>query len=293
MRRALLAFIAAGLIVGCVPLPPSDPPPTTTTIPLAFALDCHGGTHGTVTLSDLDGVAIRNCAFDLNAIVQLVRVTHAIVDGNTFTSDTNAAGITILDSDGTHNTITNNHVSGQGGAVGCCFVGIDDAIGLQNVTHDLIQGNVLDRSFDCGIETLGYVTDTTIDNNTITNNRTCGIGGWYDLDWQRNTVTNNHVAGSQLMFRFFWKQNLRTAGQFTNNTFRSNIATAMLTTAQNSLFATDLPIVTSGNVVSGNDFDAGEQFAPQFYPNTPEAFSGAGNLCGARSQSGGSGPCPN
>lgn len=288
-------MLVALFLAGAALTPTScNPPPTTTTttVPLAFDVDCAGGTHDTITLSDVSGVRIVNCHFLTDAFVQLTNVSNALIDHDTFTADTDAvASIQINHHGGSHVTITNNTLYGAGAAIGCCFVGEDDGIVLQNVDHDTVNANVVDQYWDCGIETLGAIQDTSISGNTITNARTCGIGGWLAADgipssWLSDTIANNHVSSSGQMFRFF-----NETGTWTNNSFTGNVASSLTTTGAASIFDASASPAASGNVVSTNDFDA-SRFAPTFLPNTAAAWTGTGNTCGARSQSGGSAPCP-
>ena len=286
-----LALTSAAVFASCPGPTTTTTSTTTTTVPLAYDLDCAGGAqHADVFLSDVSGVRIVNCHFDLNTVIQLTNVSDALIDNNTFTADANALhSIQINHNGGANVTITRNTLYGGGQAIGCCFFGMDDGIVIQAADGDKVNGNTLDQYWDCGIETARSITNTQIDGNTVTHARTCGIGGWgspnVPSSWVSVSVTNNHVDQTGLMFRFFAEDT------FSTNTFAGNVASNLTTTGIASQFDASAASDSSGNIVSNNDFDVTRP-APQFWPNVAASWTGSDNLCGTRSQSGGSVPCP-
>jgi hypothetical protein len=93
-------------------------------------------------------------------------------------------------------------------------VGTDDDIVIEDEMGpgSQISGNLLVNTFDCGIETAGFMKDVTISDNYIDTVAT-GIGGWYYLNvtnvqYLRNTLTNIQYAG----FYYIRRGPLRPAG---------------------------------------------------------------------------------
>jgi hypothetical protein len=147
-----------------------------------------------------------------------------VIEGNALTSGTSSAAnpfvIGIFGGKSTH--VVNNTVNGLGnplpiGENGNYYynsVGSDDDILIEDETGpgSLISGNLLVNTFDCGIETVGFMKDITLSNNFIDTVGT-GIGGWYYLsvsnaEYAQNVLTNIEYMG----IRYARYGGLRAAG---------------------------------------------------------------------------------
>ena len=156
------------------------------------------------------------------------------ITNNTFKNnpaDPADSSIVIALNVGTNNTIQNNTLDGSWDGVDHAggwreYTGADDGIDLYQEKQDVISGNTISNTWDCGIET-SFIQDTQITNNKINNSGICGIGGWYWNSWLHNTVDGNIVDGAAHMFYMF-----RTFGfnqdqneqiiYFKDNTFTNN-----------------------------------------------------------------------
>ena len=146
------------------------------------------------------------------------------IEGNALTSGTssnlNPFVIGIFGGQNTH--VVNNTVDGLGspklieenGGYYLNGAGSDDDILVEDETGpgSLISGNVLVNTFDCGIETVGFMKNITVSGNSIDSVAT-GIGGWYYLSvtnahYTQNAMTNIEYAG----FRYNRYGGLRPAG---------------------------------------------------------------------------------
>jgi len=235
---------------------------------------------------------------------------------NIFT-DTSLKGVAGLISSayGSNNRIENNTIDGKSDGV---FKfpyennnGADDGIVVTYETGDAISGNIIKNVWDCGIENTGYLFDSTIDHNEITNAGVCGIGGWIVNSWRNNQVTNNIVTNSPRLFYFyrisgFSSSNTDMAGRvlfpletkiyFLNNQFKDNkISKKRLGTEKISYIhmlqarnvnkeernpATE-DFVTGNNFFTNNDFTS-DTDAPVFIPPSM-VVDGGGNTCGKSS----------
>jgi len=107
---------------------------------------------------------------------------------------------------GSNNQIIKNRIDGRSDQIfrggGLISRGADDGIVLNDEKGDIIQENFIENNYDCGIETSGFISDTSINKNTIINSGVCGIGGWYGNSWKGNIVSKNIVDDAPIMFRF-------------------------------------------------------------------------------------------
>lgn len=136
---------------------------------------------------------------------------NLVVEGNALTSGTNSAinafMIGVFGGQNTH--VVNNTVNGLGNPVpieenGTYYingVGTDDDILIEDETGpgSLISGNLLVNTFDCGIETVGFMKDIIISDNYV-DTVARGIGGWYYLSvtnaqYTQNVITNIEYRG--------------------------------------------------------------------------------------------------
>jgi parallel beta-helix repeat protein len=76
---------------------------------------------------------------------------------------------------GKNNTVVNNQIDGGNG---------DDGIVLETETNDRVQSNAIRNAPDAGIEGVGLVADTLIENNTMTS-VLAGINAYYATSWHR------------------------------------------------------------------------------------------------------------
>ncbi len=150
--------------------------------------------------------------------INLVIGGSALTSGTS--SDLNSFMIGIFGSQNTR--VLNNTVNGLGSPIlieenGVYYIngaGSDDDILVEDETGpgSLISGNVLVNTFDCGIETVGFMKNIILSGNFIDSVGT-GIGGWYYLSvnnaqFTQNVMTNIEYAG----FRFNRYGGLRPAG---------------------------------------------------------------------------------
>ena len=233
-----------------------------------------------------------------------------IIDDNTFSDNF------LILSNGEGNIITNNKINGGSSGIFSKPDGADDAVILSDESNILVQNNVIENSWDCGIETLGLIANSKIIGNTIKNSGLCGIGGWYWSSWVNNTVSQNVIDGASQMFYFTRGLGLRPAGfddqkikpadskvYFKDNTFSDNKFIhrravpfqSILSSSYVNILDNVAPVsvgrsvpgeravtpndfVLGNNRFSNNDFNATAP-APFFKP-TSMIIDGEGNKCG-------------
>jgi len=250
---------------------------------------------------------------------------NVFIEGNALTSGTSTALngylIGILSSQNTQ--VVNNTLDGLGSPLPIVengifeYLGTDDDILIQDETGpgSLISGNILVNTFDCGIETVGFMKNITLSSNYIDTVST-GIGGWYLLSvtgarFLRNVMTNIEYMG----FRYFRIGGLRPASSklpaettinFTQNEFTGNILAQPLIVQGVQLRAVEayvysmmgyvpsprLPgtdpapgqFITVGNSFTNNRFD--NAFGPLVFSAGPpwtytsdDVIDGGGNIC--------------
>jgi hypothetical protein len=158
---------------------------------------------------------------------------------------------------------------------------------------DDIVNNTIQNAWDTGIETGGFISNTLIAYNTISNDYVSGIGGWYGNSWLNNTVTGNNVSEVTAMFKFYNQGGLgagETVLYFENNTFSDNTdsnipsGSAGSTSAYIDMSYADNSSIPAGSVVAGNNVFSDNNFgviqsAPELIP-PGMIVDGGGNICG-------------
>lgn len=247
--------------------------------------------------------------------------TGSVISKNTFGCPLSNCGAMIVSVDGSLNQMLSNKMNGDAGTDAPEWSpGADDGIDPEDESSDLIEGNTIENVWDCGIETYGVVTSTTISNNTISNAATCGVGGWYFMSLSNSTISGNAVSGSSNLLQFFRSQGLRPAGfaapnwpadtgvYFTGNTFSGNTFTKPYSNGNGSGngYSSFIPFTSNnglpyylnydpGNVGSGNTNPAPSQFHlsnntftnNNFGAKNPPVFFGEPALAGAVIDGGG------
>src|SRR5262249_46278452 len=164
----------------------------------------------------------------------------------------------------------------------------DDGVLLANEIGDIVSDNIMFDLFDAGIETTGYIHDTTFSGNRITTFSLACIGSWFPdgttkLSWQGNTVSDNVCdsgTDSSSMFVFFQGQS-DWVSDFKNNQFSHNHERQRPWApryASRFQFSDDLGGEVVNNTFVGNEFDTGGTDAVLFGPSTGFA-NGGGNAC--------------
>ena len=139
----------------------------------------------TSTMRVTDSVGTKILRNDINGEYKQYYTIGSRIDGNTINSwyppfgtiTPSAAGV--LSIYGSNNTIINNDINGRSPGVHTPKVGADDGIILGDEDRDIVTQNTIYNIWDCGVETLGLISNTTISNNSIKNAGVCGIGGWH------------------------------------------------------------------------------------------------------------------
>jgi len=143
------------------------------------------------------------------------------IEGNAITSNAkiilNPFMIGVGGSQNTH--VINNTVNGFGNPTsrlqaGDYLTGTDDDILIEDEAGPgaLFSGNILVNTFDCGIETVGFMKNATMSYNVV-DTVFVGIGGWYYLNvsntqYIQNALTNIEYSG----FYYLRDGPLRPAG---------------------------------------------------------------------------------
>ncbi len=211
---------------------------------------------------------------------------------------------------GSGNKIINNIMDGQSDGLFKNLLGMDDGIVLGSESdvsieenRSLIQNNRISNVFDCGIETVGLVTNSTISHNQVDNAGVCGIGGWWSNSWQNNIVLENIANKTPALFSFSYKLrspfNHPSQVFFTDNSFTGNRITnqkidpaevaygyqaepVVIDYAAVSYYPTDpnsdnyIVLVRSNNLFAGNDL--GTFTSPRFNPGGM-IVDGGRNIC--------------
>lgn len=240
-------------------------------------------------------------------------VKNGLIENNDFSlPNTRTASGVVSSSYGLKNKILNNKINGGAKGFFEDKKGADDGIILSVESFDLVQGNEVKNNWDCGIETLGFISNTQIIGNTITNSGVCGIGGWRGSSWVSNTVSDNMIDDAPYLFYFTRYHNLLTEqdllkrfppekqiyfkdNNFTNNKFiNPHQAKGTFSTVYSSWFVITPPfdeifpdervpeskdIITTNNRFTGNDFNK-TIYAPAFTPKSM-VIDGGGNICGS------------
>jgi hypothetical protein len=202
--------------------------------PWAVALDHVQG--ASIHDNDLDGVEVH-ASSGLSVTNNHVRVfwsqystTGTVVQGNTFDNPAEVDSAALfLTLDGSDNQVTGNHLDGSWGGdpADIDVRSTDDAILIGDEQRDVVDSNTIVNTWDCGIETLGTITDSRFTNNTIGNTRTASIGAFYYSSWLRNVVQGNTATAADYLFEIHADSGLRaidTTSSFRDNTFVGNSA---------------------------------------------------------------------
>lgn len=292
------------------------------------ALTIQGGTAGVLTgntfgpayvdVADTNDLTVTNNQFD--GIYRQRWSSGLHFTGNTMKSPytSMAAPSLVISSYGAHNEIVDNTMDGNWDGVRSPQdeVGSDDGIILQDENDDHIANNIIRNVFDCGIETVGLISDSSIEGNDIANAAFCGIGGWYWNGLRGTTVASNSVNGATALFWFYRIYGLRaaetspegtipadTAVYFENNVFAGNRFTPDPDLGSSSLSSSiplftdlgyagslsDIPtervpgpddFVLTNNVFRDNDFGTTLD-APYFGNGVVPGYviDGGGNVC--------------
>lgn len=130
--------------------------------------------------------------------------------------------------EGYNNSIISNNIDGQSDGVFNGVnnsIGADDGIVIKDEKGDLIKDNDIKNFFDCAVENIGYMFNTKIVDNKVTNTGVCFLGGWYSSSVKDVLVKNNVVNNSPNLFYFSriypLKQNEKKV-YFQNNIFEKN-----------------------------------------------------------------------
>lgn len=127
---------------------------------------------------------------------------------------------------GSGNSVTHNTINGRGSVVIGDDItaeklgGADDGILLMDQTGATVDHNVITNVFDSGIEGAGYIKNSTLTNNSVTNASMAAISGWWDdqktaytFTLQNSTIANNTGSNMAGLFSF---QVAGVAGKFFN-----------------------------------------------------------------------------
>lgn len=255
------------------------------------------------------GLKVTNNTFGSN--YQQDSSNNNQIEDNTFNpvaKKGSQAALVIL-GNGSNNSIRRNIIDGKSDGIFANQLGYDDGISLQDETGDFVEDNTLSNFWDCGIENSGFVFNSQINRNKISNSAYCGIGGWYFSSLKGNTITQNTVDNTPTLFTFFYYYGLRLKDTnifFKDNSFTGNILTNARPEMypQSSFFlvshslsgvsqagiinkderpALSSDFVTGNNIFTNNNFGTSKS-APYFDP-TGMVIDGGGNTCQAGSGS--------
>ena len=190
-------------------------------------------------------------------------------------------------------TATANTINGNSQGAGN---GADDGILISNATNDVISDNKISDTYDTGIEGDNFVSHSMISGNTISDEGNYGIGAWWYSSWLDNTVKRNTVSDSYEIFEFdnycgvpsgqstvYFEGNLFNHNTFTDPKPLFGVGEMIVNVEQaQGCMPNGAPMVTSGNVLTDNNFGTTEQsvaLAPY------SAFvDGGGNVCNLSDQ---------
>jgi hypothetical protein len=154
-------------------------------------------------------------------------------------------------------TLSNNLIVGNGNST-------DDNVttfgALSNLTF---ANNVIESSYDAGLEGVGSWTNCTFDGNVFINNFRCAIGGWYGTNWMGTTHTYSggwfYIQGCTFQNNITWGAPI----EFTSVGGSSGPAGTYDDATGNSLWGWD------GNTFSGDSFAIPTPPAPTNLTATP------------------------
>lgn len=171
----------------------------------------------------------RRLVLDNNALTGMY--LQASADSNTISNNrlvaTTTSSSAVVFSVGVHTRIFNNTIDGawDGNLSTRGQNGADEGIVLYDEVDALIENNQIQNVWDCGIESAGALTASTIRGNHIVRAAFCGIGGWYWSSLLGNTFSFNKVEKSGNLFEyehFYALRPIDTMIYFKDNVFEGN-----------------------------------------------------------------------
>ncbi len=247
-----------------------------------------------------DGTAVKVINNDFYASYQQTRLTNSLVSNNIFnTPSVKNPGVAVVfnTNGGSNNEISNNTFSGGSDGVFhsdlSTNIGSDDVIVVGDETGLKILNNHLSNVWDCGIENLGYLKNSIIKGNQISNAPICAIGGWYYSSWEGNTVEDNSASNTGPLFYLYRLYGFREGENtvsFKDNVFKNNSITNPKNPSELRAMVNFEPISIKGDVKdvkpenfsTGNNSFTGNNFGTDgeisLLPKTMIVDGGA-NIC--------------
>ena len=190
-------------------------------------------------------------------------------------------------------TLDGNTASGDAALAGdYSGPGADDVITATNEREDVIVGNALANSYDCGYETIGLAAAGYVANNSVDNAWASGICSYWATSWLGNSIIDNLVSYSGALFVLDGTSEL-PEGQTSDYMFANRFEGNVLSHGAADLFgrsaeiaswaAKAIPLAVGGNILDGNDFGSATSapFIEQLQP--PIIGAQSGNACQAPS----------
>ncbi|KKR40267.1 MAG: Cell wall surface anchor family protein, partial [Parcubacteria group bacterium GW2011_GWC1_40_11] len=243
-------------------------------------------------------LTIKNNTFD--ASYSQYYTNGSIIENNSFSVVIGPSSLgrssypgVVVSAGGFNNRIVNNNIDGKARGVLSEEIGADDGIVLDDERDDFVQNNIIKNNWDCGIETVGFIRNTIMSGNTISNSGLCGIGAWYRNSWKGNIISDNIISDAPNMFYFFRVFGLQpneTYVYFVDNAFSGNkflnprISSSALFNFSFFDYRNSGKTINPENLVLGNnrfsnnDFGVTNMNPPQFYPASM-IVDGGGNRC--------------
>lgn len=256
----------------------------------------------------------------IDAFIAGAYIDRSYIGHNSVTWDSpSGSGINVGLAHGVSNIIYGNIIVGNGvySPTGD-FSGIDDNISLGTEdgfveSGDIVANNLMSGSYDCGIETLGSISNVTMTGNSITNFGINAICSYYYTSWQNNTVSNNTGTQGNLAattapsLMTFFDYNPVPAGTkvyFTNNVFSGNTFKAkannpgcgIIVNFTNTKICNDQDTISSNlnssNTVLGNNTFSNNNFGhittmlPLALAPSSMIVDGGGNTCNNKNPNG-------
>lgn len=254
-----------------------------------FATQLANVSQGTFSGNTLTAVNVNDCTgLTLNGntihfTYQQFGTTGSLIENNTFIGDpTQVEAGLVVTVGGSSNRIINNTMDGQWNGVRGVELGADDGIVLQNETNAVASGNTIHNTWDCGVEGVGILNSSKIDNNTISTEGFCCVGAFLATNMLGNEVAGNNCSDVNQMFDFT-RSFPQAPGEgtifFENNSFLNNTLHPGGLIQQASIDFVDVPAGTP--LTLGNNRLAGNTFLGPT-PNLLPALmfvDGGGNVC--------------
>ncbi|MEI7480366.1 MAG: right-handed parallel beta-helix repeat-containing protein, partial [bacterium] len=267
-----------------------------------------GGTYSTISSS-------TEIEFKSNTVsattFQIFQSNFVNIISNKFSAAIVNTGAVVQFKEGINNKFIGNSVDGKSDGIrhgnsAPPNIGPDDVVVLDNQNSINVSNNNIRNSWECGIESVGFLNDSTIANNKIDNVALAGICGWHWLNFSENTISNNTITNSPSLFVYFRDYDLRPGEsqmKFINNYFDSNkLITQRMDGLREQGYSssirvyappgkgggfefsnfTDEQVVTGNNVFKNNDFGLFLK-APILFPASM-FVDGGGNICSSSSE---------